>query len=458
MKSLWTERRRSSCLILVLIGLAVVDLQAQVFVPTGRMTRGRVTHSATLLQDGRVLIAGGEPTGSAEIYDPDSGTFAETGAMSSVRASHTAVLLRDGRVLIVGGCRLVCPINAELYDPNTGKFTTTREMSVPQNVNTAVLLRNGKVLVFGDLTVELFDPASETFVPIAKGRLVYSATLLSDGTVLVIGGPTSIFDPANNQFRNLRSNFDLVRSPAVTLLNGSVLFAGSLGGTIPPYFFSDDGGRPSALYDPTTQTFLPAADMTLPHEAGTATLLKDGRVLIAGGYHRDNVPAWVGISGDAEMYDPATGKSSSLSANMVRQRDVHSATLLRDGRVLITGGRTADSWPGVTDTLAELFIPESTQGAVPRLSFDRTRYCVGDSWFLHAEAVRPFVAIQISGTWDETPWTVPDWAGSGQDGTLVTTGTFGAQTTGNYGIWIHDGGKVSNTVSIKIEDCSKMQR
>src|SRR5262245_37553143 len=163
-----TARRSSFCLGLLLIGLTVVDLHAQVFVPTGRMAKGRIVHSATLLQDGRVLIAGGEPTGSAEIYDPDSGTFAETGAMASVRYDHSAILLRDGRVLIVGGCRRgeACPVNAEVYNPDTGKFKATKDISVAQDVNAAVLLRNGKVLVFGGLTTELFDPVSETFVPI----------------------------------------------------------------------------------------------------------------------------------------------------------------------------------------------------------------------------------------------------------------------------------------------------
>src|SRR5215475_12680890 len=158
--------RRSLGLLLILIGLAVTDVNAQVFVPTGHMTRVRIAHSATLLQDGRVLIAGGDSTPSAEIYDPDSGTFAETGDMASVRYNHSAILLRDGRVLIVGGCKWEppCRVSAELYNPDTGQFSATGNMSVAQDVGNAVsvLLRNGKALIFGDLTTELFDPASET--------------------------------------------------------------------------------------------------------------------------------------------------------------------------------------------------------------------------------------------------------------------------------------------------------
>jgi hypothetical protein len=232
----------------------------------------------------------------------------------------------------------------------------------------------------------------------------------------------------------------------VALLNGLVFFA--ISGDVTSYFYDFDD-LPTALYDPATQTFLQAGVMKLLHEAGTATLLKDGRVLIAGGYHGDR------ILKSAEIYNPATTNPSPLAADMVLQRDLHRATLLRDGRVLITGGRTAGSWePLVADTLAELFIPESTQGAVPRLWFDRSRYCAGDSWSLQAEAVQPVTAVQISGTWDETPWTVPSWAISDRDGTLASTGTFGGDTIGNYLIWIQAGGKVSNTVPISIENCS----
>jgi hypothetical protein len=428
------------------------------------MTRSRIAHSATLLLDGRVLIAGGEPTGSAEIYDPDSGTFAETGGMASVRYSHSAVLLRDGRVLVVGGCGEACVINAELYNPGTEQFTATGRMSVAQDIGAAVLLRNGKVLVVGNLTAELFDPAFETFAPVGKGGTASSATLLSDGTVLLIGGTepslkggaeASIFDPATNQFRSLSCYCNLA-STSAALLEGSVLFAA--GGDLP--YYPASWWTENALYDPATHTFKLVQDMPLPHHEGTVTLLKDGRVLIAGGFHGEGPPTFSGIFDSAEIYDPPTQTFYSLAQKMVLHRQGHTATLLRDGRVLITGGRTAHSnWPPVDDTLAELFVPESTQGTVPRLSIDRTRYCVGDAWFLQAEAVMPFAAVQISGIWDETPWTVPIGT-SGEDGTLVARGTFGVDTIGNYLIWIRagekvfPGGKVSNTVSLSVENCS----
>ena len=160
---------RSFCLYLslILLALAVTDLRAQSFVPAGSMTRPRSGNSATLLQDGRVLIVGGDTTRglppSAEIYDPVSGTFVETGAPIQQRGDHSAVLLRDGRVLLVGGCQ-PCAAIAELYNPRTGTFTRTGDMSVAQRVKSAVLLKNGKVLVVGGATAELFDPAAETFL------------------------------------------------------------------------------------------------------------------------------------------------------------------------------------------------------------------------------------------------------------------------------------------------------
>ena len=144
---------------------------------------------------------------------------------------------------------------------------------------------------------------------------------------------------------------------------------------------------------------------------------------------------------------------------MVWGRDGHAATLLRDGRVLITGGRT--TVPGSRQQLAnpqvstaELFIPESTQGAVPRVTLDRSRYCAGDPWTLRADSIASLTSVQISGIRDGSPWTIPGWQTSGPDGTLVAAGTFGPDAVGNYTLWLYAGGKTSNSVSVKIENCS----
>ena len=440
--------RRSLCLFLSLLALAMEDSHAQSFVPTGNMLAPRYGNSATLLQDGRVLIAGGEhgpgAAPGAEIYDPGSGTFAETGAPIQSRIFHAAVVLGDGRVLLVGGCQ-PCAAMAELYNPKNGRFTRTGDMSVAQVVYSAFLLKNGKVLVVGGITAELFDPATETFgyLSTTGGRYGSSryitATLLANGKVMLASDSlVLLYDLVSGAFTQLPNSRIPVLATPTPLLDGSVLFAG--GGD----FYSGPDLAWSFVYDPGIQVFKPSGDMTIARTGHTATLLKDGRVLIAGGIDFNNDV----IFGSAELYDPSTG-TFSQTTDMLRPRTLHTATLLRDGRVLITG-----NW-SFTDATAELYVPESTQGAVPRVTLDRSRYCVGDSWILRAEAAAPYTSVQISGTFDGSLWTIPEWTTTGQDGALLATGTYTAEAVGDYTLWLYVGGKVSNTVSVRIETCSQ---
>jgi len=458
--------RGSFCVSLTLLVLAVTDLPAQSFVPAGKMTRPRTTNSATLLQDGRVLIVGGDTTPelppTAEIYDPVSGTFVETGAPTVWRGGHGAVLLRDGRVLFMGGSwpfYLYRPTAiAELYNPDTGTFTRTGNMSVAQLVLSAVLLKNGKVLVLGAITAELYDPATGTFASLNSGGVSpYDSppTLLPDGTVLVPSySGLLLYDPVNKVFtRTSNTPIPLEQAPVTPLLDGSVLFAGG----DRPGSYGDGAQAQSLVYDPGTQALTPGGNLTLARGLHTATLLKDGRVLIAGGYNGEGSDAVIGMFASAELYDPATG-TFSRTENMLTPRFGHTATLLRDGRVLITGGWSGvdttpitGGWSG--DATAQLFVPESTQGDVPRVTLDWSRYCVGDSWILRAEEAAPSTSVQISGTFDGTPWTIPDWATTGQGGTLLATGTYAANAVGDYTLWLYTGGKVSNTVRVGIDTC-----
>jgi hypothetical protein len=172
------------------------------FRPTGSLHRPRQGQTATLLKDGRVLMAGGtggELIARAELYDPKSGTFSETGSLNTPRYKHTAGVLPDGRVLIAGGSDehdwSGTMNSAEIYDPHTGKFTATSPLNdsrfkLPDE---AVQLPSGRLLIAGgSKQAEVFDPASGKFIPVA-GQMsdkwhYMSETKLRDGSVLLAGG------------------------------------------------------------------------------------------------------------------------------------------------------------------------------------------------------------------------------------------------------------------------------
>jgi len=236
-----TLLRRTLALLtsLVMLGSGMVRAQSPgTFTATGSMRIPRYWHSATLLHDGRVLIAGGENfsnsdfrgLASAEVYDPATGTFTATGSMTTPRTGHTATLLPDGRVLMVGGAfsppRQGTPVMrpdgsyvtptisdplplAELYDPATGTFRATGDTITPHPWLAATLLPNGMVFISGSLVsrvfevvtlagAELYDPASGTFAATgnqAMAQIAPSATLLPNGKVLVVDGGGNISGP-----------------------------------------------------------------------------------------------------------------------------------------------------------------------------------------------------------------------------------------------------------------------
>jgi Bacterial Ig-like domain (group 2)/Galactose oxidase, central domain/Kelch motif len=335
------------------------------FVLTGSMTSARQWHTATLLNNGKVLVAGGVnaglPLASAELYDPATGSFTATGSMTSVGYDHTATLLNNGKVLIAGGYTAAgLGTSAELYDPATGTFTATGSMTSARVFHTATLLNNGKVLIAGGenatgplASAEFYDPATGTFTAtgsMTSARISHTATFLNNGQVLIAGGygvsvnlaSAELYDPATGTFTATGSMTSARFDHTATLLNnGKVLIAGGANYVV---FLAS-----AELYDPATGTFTATGSMTIARYQPTATLLNDGNVLVAGGV---TLPS--AYLASAELYDATTG-TFTATGSMTSVRDTDTATLLNDGNVLVAGGYKPDGSGPVAS--AELYLP-----------------------------------------------------------------------------------------------------
>ncbi|MDP2887057.1 MAG: kelch repeat-containing protein [Ignavibacteria bacterium] len=321
-----------------------------VIVTLGNMQSQRFAHTSTLLADGRVFIAGGQAAGSlasTEIYDPNSRTFLDARTMSVPRAGHSATLLRNGTVLLAGGYNGAYLSSAEIYHPKTNSFTSTGGMITARSGHEAILLNNGRVLLAGGVglgwiflaSAELYDPETGTFTPtgsMTTARESHTATLLKDGRVLITGGhkdrranmilysSTELYNPSTGRF-SLAGTVTVRRHKhdATLLSDGRVLVVGGADER------DRDGAYTSAeIYDPHTGRSVPTTNMNLRRYKlrGTTILLQDRNVLVVGG------------SNFAELFDPETGVFAKMEGSMGTDRLFATATLLRNGQVLITGG------------------------------------------------------------------------------------------------------------------------
>jgi N-acetylneuraminic acid mutarotase len=331
--------------------------------PTSSMHFARAGAPATLLPNGNVLVEGcNEPftTGgtSAEIFDPATGKWSVTGSMRYPRCGHRAILLPNGTVLVIGGFggtkRAQWWSTAEVYDPQTGRWTVIGQMNSVRTSTGLAALPSGKFLAIAGAaqgtiprdSADIFDPVANTFTETPSlnvSRYGFETATLQDGRVLVVAGigqdsqPTitcELYDPVANVW-TLTGSINEGPSDVVTLDDGDVLA-------------TDEINPPTAqLFDPSTGAWSATGAMHFSRIADSATLLEDGRVLVAGGEGPNSLIL------QSEIYDPAT-QHWTLDADLNTARWVQSSVRLADGRVLVAGGLTQSFVP---ITSAEIYTP-----------------------------------------------------------------------------------------------------
>jgi hypothetical protein len=368
---------------------ASASVDSATWSPTGSMSIGRFVFTATLLQNGRVLVAGGNTPGdivtnTAELYDPASGTFTRTGNMHQARVGFAATLLQNGKVLVEGGAsNTVVALNtAEIYDPATGTWSVTGKMKQGRQQHSAVLLSDGTVLVTGgnidrtpciaDACVntiaesEIYNPSTGQWKVVGEMRIprsFFTATVLPTGKAMAVGGRihtgpdyfdyhaiawADLYDPATRKW-SATGTMSISREDHSTsvLSNGQVLV---MGGTTVD--FNGITVASAEVYDSTTGSWITTGSMFQGRERSTATLLQNGQVLVAGGDYYDGVNA--GFLTECELYDPAVG-TWSATGSMATPRFGARAVPLADGRVLEAGGDT--DFSGTPTASAELYSP-----------------------------------------------------------------------------------------------------
>ena len=308
---------------------------------TGDLNVARVGHTATLLAGGRLLVAGGttsyeQPfvdTNTAELYDLETETWSLTGNLNDATSGHTATLLENGKVLVAGGWNGSSTLDkAEIYDPANGTWTITGSLVAARYWQTATLLKNGRVLVTGgsddgDLanafaSSELYDPETGKWSltgNLSVTRVLHTATLLPSGEVLVAGGyywpPVSLavselYDPATGAWSpTTKSNAAREGHTATLLQNGEIIITGG--------YDWNSRSSPNTVeqYSRETEEWVITSKLASVRERHTATLLQSGKVLVAGGDKvtdsYDNIPL-----NSAELYEPS-GIGSILSPTII---------------------------------------------------------------------------------------------------------------------------------------------
>jgi N-acetylneuraminic acid mutarotase len=311
---------------------------------TGSLNTPRNSHTATLLANGQVLVAGGKSTAgtilsSAELYNPVSGTWTITGSMSAARMTHTATLLPNGEVLVAGGSGTAGSLtSAELYNPSTGLWSSTGSMALARSGQGATLLQNGLVLVAGgnnsgtssDTITELYNPSNgawKTTGNLSSAVLSAPLILLLDGRALL--APGQIYSPSTGQWSSTASVYypSHVGLTAALMANG-VLIYGDLFACYAAEF-----------YNPSANTWTPTKGQCGNGlTTGQLVLLTNGKVLLSGGFDRYSGHAYAETYSD--LYNPSTNTWSPTGRLEVA--GAHTLTLLANGQVLAIGGVDAE--------------------------------------------------------------------------------------------------------------------
>jgi hypothetical protein len=299
---------------------------------TGNMSTPRSNHTATLLPNGKVLVVGGVNANglliSAEIYNPVTATWTTTGSMNAARCEHVATLMTSGplagKVLVASGGGCAGPdllTSTELYDPSTGTWSYTGNM----------------------ILARYWDPPAQ------------NVQFLPDGSVFIVGGTTccgyywineaEMFNPVTQTWTATTGKTTTAQGSSIVLNNGQVLVAGgrSNQGTVVAIASAE-------LFNPATHTWMATKSMSQKRYGHSLIRLQNGQVLTAGG----NSASWGGcnVLSSAEIYDPTAGKWTATGA-MITGQDGYTATLLSNGKVLIAGGGNCN---GLLST-AELYTP-----------------------------------------------------------------------------------------------------